>query len=219
MARTFAGMRVPESLDEKITSGSSALVVVDLQNDFVHPDGYCGRFVDVSGFAAALAPNAGLIEAAREHGVPVYYTLQTQRQDGAYSSPVWATETLRHGFEPLQCIEGTWGWRVADDVEPGPEDVLVPKLRRSGFYNTGLAAMLRARRVETVVVSGVAATGCVESTVRGALEADFFAVVPTDCIGDVAPYLVARAVTSFERLLPQGDVTSSKEIVDLWASV
>ncbi len=216
MARTFAGMRVPESLDEKITEGSSALVVVDLQNDFVHPDGYCGRFVDVSGFAAALAPNARLIEAARKHGVPVYYTLQTQREDGAYSSPVWATETLRHGFEPLQCIEGTWGWRVADDVEPAPQDVLVPKLRRSGFYNTGLAAMLRARGVGTVVVSGVAATGCVESTVRGALEADFFAVVPTDCIGDVVPDLVARAVTSFERLLPPGDVTSSKEIVDLW---
>lgn len=215
MATEFAGMMVPETLEEKLAA-RSALVVVDLQNDFVHPDGYCAKFVDVSGFAAAVTPSAALVGAARARGVPVYFTAQTQRADGSYSSPVWATETLRYGFEPLQCIEGTWGSMVTDLVAPKEGDVIVPKTRRSGFHATPLAAMLRARHVTTVVVCGVAATGCVESTVRGALEEDFFAVVAQDCIGDAAPELEDMAVTSFRRLLAPGDLTTSMAITRCW---
>lgn len=216
--KQFAGRPVPETLAEKLLPGSSALLVVDLQNDFVHPDGYCGRFVDISGFASVLAPNAQLIAAARRFGVPVFYTLQTQRADGRYSSAVWAMETLRYGFNPLQCIEGTWGWQVADEVEPRDTDVIVPKLRRSGFHGTPLANVLRGIGVETVVVSGVAATGCVESTVRGAQEEDFFAVTPIDCIGDAAPELVDAATATFERLLAPGDTTTATEVVACWAA-
>jgi nicotinamidase-related amidase len=218
MAKEFAGMRIPETLAEKVTAASAALIVVDMQNDFVHLDGYCAKFVNVSGFSAVLPSNARLIEAARLGGVPVFYTLQTQRADGGYSSPVWAMDTLRYGFEPLHCVEDTWGWQVAQGVRPAGGDVLVRKLRRGAFHGTNLASMLRTRGVDSVVVSGIAATGCVESTVRGALENDFFAIVPADCIGDAAPGLVETALSTFGRLLAPGDLTTSEEVIGLWST-
>ena len=61
-------------------------------------------------------------------------------------------------------------------------------------------------------MSGVAATGCVESTVRDAIEHDFFVVVPADCIGDATPALVQTACESFERMLLPGDLTDSSRL-------
>jgi nicotinamidase-related amidase len=174
MAIEYWGIRVPDSLAERVDPATTALVVVDLQNDFVHPHGHCAKSVPIDGFRAVLPANARLIAAARAVGIGVYYTAQVQRPDGAYASAVWIADNLRYGpsFEPMHCMEGTWGAEIADEVAPAPGEVVVRKFPRGGFRGTNLAPMLRSRGVATVVVSGVAATGCVESTTRDALESD-----------------------------------------------
>jgi nicotinamidase-related amidase len=112
----------------------------------------------------------------------------------------------------VHCIEGTWGWEIHDAVAPTTADVLLRKYRRSAFVGTNLADLLHMLRVETIIVSGVAATGCVESTVRDAIERDFFVAVPADCIGDASPELVQQACTAFERMLLPGDLTTTGQL-------
>src|SRR5688572_27357420 len=170
MAFEYWGHSIPETHEERLALGT-ALVVVDLQRDFVHPDGHCAKSMDVSHISSVLPANAQLISLARRHGIPVIYTLVTQHPEGAYASPRWIADNLRYpNFEPVHCIDGTWGWELHDDVAADADDILLRKYRRSAFVGTNLADLLHSLRKATLIVSGVAATGCVESTVRDAIE-------------------------------------------------
>jgi nicotinamidase-related amidase len=212
MAFDYLGHRIPETMRERLASGT-ALVVVDLQRDFVHPDGHCAKSMDVGNISRVLPANARLIGIARRHGIPVIYTLVTQHADGAYASPVWLADNLRYpDFVPLQCVEDTWGWQIDDRVRPEAGDVLLRKYRRSAFEGSQLTTLLRARRVQTLIVSGVAATGCVDRTVRDAIEKDFFVIVPRECIGDGTPALEEEACATFAQLLQPGDLTTCDEL-------
>ena len=219
MAFEYWGHSIPETHEERLALGS-ALVVVDLQRDFVHPAGHCAKSMDISCISSVVPANAQLISLARLHGIPVIYTLVTQHPEGAYASPRWIADNLRYpDFEPVHCIEGTWGWELHDDVAPTAAEILLRKYRRSAFVGTNLSEMLRTLRAETLIVSGVAATGCVESTVRDAIERDFFVVVPKDCIGDGTPELVQAACTTFERMLLAGDLTNTSLLAEALADV
>jgi nicotinamidase-related amidase len=212
VAFAYWGHSIPETHAERLSLGT-ALVVVDLQRDFVHPDGHCGKSMDVSHISRVLPANAELIAVARRHHLPVIYTLVTQHPEGAYASPRWIADNLRYpNFEPVHCIENTWGWQIHDDVAPTPADILLRKYRRSAFVGTNLHDLLHTLGVATLVVSGVAATGCVESTARDAIERDFFVVVPSDCIGDASPQLVQQACDAFERMLLPGDLTTTSAL-------
>jgi ureidoacrylate peracid hydrolase len=212
VAFDYWGHSIPETHEERLARGT-AVVVVDLQNDFVHHDGHCAKSMDVSHISRVLPANAELIALARRHRLPVIYTLVSQHPEGAYASPRWIADNLRYpNFEPRHCIESTWGWEVHAAVQPSANDILLRKYRRSAFVGTNLVDLLRTMHVETLVVSGVAATGCVESTVRDAIEHDFFVVVPADCIGDATPELVQRACDSFERMLLPGDLTDTAQL-------
>ena len=214
MAFEYWGHSIPETLEERLARGT-ALIVVDLQRDFVHPAGHCAKSMDVSCISSVIPANAQLISLARRHRIPVICTLVTQHLEGAYASPRWIADNLRYpNFEPVHCIEGTWGWELHDDVGTTSGDVLLRKYRRSAFVGTNLVELLHTLRVETLIVSGVAATGCVESTVRDAIEHDFFVVVPVDCIGDGTPELVQAACATFERMLLPGDLTDLSQLAD-----
>ena len=219
MAFDYWGHNIPETLEERLARGT-ALIVVDLQRDFVDPAGHCAKSMDVSYISSVVPANAQLISLARQHHIPVIFTLVTQHPKGAYASPRWIADNLRYpNFEPVHCIEGTWGWELHDEITTTPGDILLRKYRRSAFVGTNLVEVLHTLRVETLIVSGVAATGCVESTVRDAIEHDFFVVVPVDCIGDGAPELVQAACATFERMLLPGDLTDSSQLAATLAKV
>lgn len=216
------GIDIPDRFEERCDPQSCALVVVDMQNDFADPAGHCARFVDVKGFREPIGPLAELADTARRAGVPVFYTQQVQRPDGLYASPVWLADNLRVleaaglAFEPTHCMEGTWGVEVIAELAPRAGDVVVPKTRRTAFEGTNLAKLLRVHGRTTLVVGGIAATGCVESTVRDAIEKDFFVVVPSDAIGDAMPEQMEAATAAFGRLLQPGDLTSTAAVVERW---
>jgi nicotinamidase-related amidase len=217
MTFEYLGHSVPETTEERLALGA-ALVVVDLQRDFVHPEGHCAKSLGESQIGRVLSENARLIDLCRRYGVPVIYTLVTQHPEGRYASPRWIADNLRYpNFEPVHCIEGTWGWELDDTVAAQPEDILLRKYRRSAFVGTNLVEILRALRAETLIVSGVAASGCVESTVRDAIEHDYFVVVPRDCIGDSTPERVQAAVDTFEQILLPGDLTTTGQLAEMLA--
>jgi ureidoacrylate peracid hydrolase len=219
MAREYLGHILRDRLDEKIVPSRTALLVVDMQNDFVHDNGHCAKSFGlpmVSGFQSVVEPIAQLAGTARAAGVTVIYTKVVQLPDGSLASPLWLADNLRYGFEPLQCMRGTWGWEILDQLAPQPGDLVVEKTRRSAFQGTNLENLLRARGIESLVATGVAGSGCVLSTVRDAIERDYFTVVPKDCIANNNAELTQACYPEFEALLAPEDFTTLAHVAAVW---
>ncbi len=192
-----------------------------MQNDFVHDEGVCGKAFGTAmleGFQAVIGPIRRLADAARRAGVLVFYSMVTQLPDGSLASPVWLADNLRYGFEPIQCMRGTWGHRIIDELTPQPGDVVFEKTRRSCFQGTNLENLLRAHDIRSIVTVGVAASGCVESTVRDAIEKDFFVIVAQDAIGNNTPAMTEACLPTFKALLAPEDLTTTEQLIALWSA-
>ena len=85
------------------------------------------------------------------------------------------------------CFEGEWTEQISAGLEPLPEETFVYKTRHSGFFQTELEDVLRARGIETVIVAGRATSGCVEATCREGMARDFGIVLAADCCGPPGP--------------------------------
>jgi nicotinamidase-related amidase len=222
MSRTYMGHVLLDKLEEKALPARTALLIVDMQNDFVHDEGVCGKAFGtpmLEGFQATIEPIRRLKAAARAAGIPVFYSLVTQLPDGSLASPVWLADNLRYGFEPIQCMRGTWGYQVIDELALEPGDVAFEKTRRSCFQGTNFENLLRARDIRSIVTVGVAASGCVESTVRDAIEKDFFVIVAKDAIGNNTRALTEGCLPTFKSLLAPEDLTTADELLALWSAV
>jgi ureidoacrylate peracid hydrolase len=159
-----------------------ALVIVDMQNGFLRPDGFFAKGgLDWRRCAATIEPNRRVLAAARAAGVPVYFTRYTLHAD--YSDAgllgVWRPRLKTVGA----MVRDTRDWQICDELAPAPGEAIIDKTRYSAFHGTDLAARLRARGVTLVVVTGVTTNMCVESTVRDAFTLDFKVTVLEDCVG------------------------------------
>jgi len=149
----------------EVPAKGSAVIVVDMQNDFVHPDG--ALFVpDAPKTVPAIAR---LLEKARKSGVPVFYTQDWHDEDDPEFA-IWG----RHA------VAGTWGAEIVEDLKPQKGDVLIKKLRYDGFYGTSLDHLLRLKGVKRLVVVGTVANICVLHTAGSAALRWYEVVVPMD---------------------------------------
>ncbi|MFE7626116.1 cysteine hydrolase family protein [Streptomyces sp. NPDC057509] len=168
---------VPDSRDG--TTTRTALVVVDMQNDFCDPSGVFARAgLRVDALDTLIAHINTLIAAARAAGQPVIWVRMEWADDAAVGllaqrSPFLRTEGLR---------EGTWGAAVVPGLDQLPDDTVVVKARFSAFHRTALADVLERLGVGTVVVAGVRTDFCIESTVRDAFFRDLHAIVPEEAV-------------------------------------
>jgi ureidoacrylate peracid hydrolase len=176
----------------------TAVVVVDMQNDFASPGGMFARAgVDVRAIQAIVPPMAALLDAARAAGVVVVYLKMGFRPDlgdaGAPDSPTWVKHlpfevglevTAPDGTPSRILVRDTWNTDIVDELAPRDGDLVVDKNRYSGFYGTELDDLLRAREVETLVVVGATTSVCVESTVRDATFRDYRCLVVEDCVAE-----------------------------------
>ncbi len=195
-ARTFEIAGRPTPL--QVRTDRTAVVVVDMQNDFASPGGMFDRAgIDVRGIQAIVAPTATLLDAARAAGMLVVYLKMGFQPDlsdsGAPDSPTWVKHVrLQAGAEVVApngapsriLIRDTWNTDIVDDLRPHDNDVVLYKNRYSGFYNTDLDAQLRARRIDTLIVAGATTSVCVESTVRDATFRDYRCLVVEDCTAE-----------------------------------
>lgn len=83
--------------------------------------------------------------------------------------------------------KGTWDYALVDALKPEPGDIVIPKPRYSGFYNTPLDSMLRARGIRTLVFAGIATNVCVESTLRDGFFLEYFGIVLADATHQAGP--------------------------------
>jgi ureidoacrylate peracid hydrolase len=208
-------MEILRSLKERCDPRLAALLVVDVQNDFVSPEGSAGkRGEDVSG-ALAMIPNLlALIEAARRVALTIVYIRTTHSE--WTDTPSWIyRSSQKSGLST--CREGTWGAEFYEGISPRPSERVVIKHRYSAFINTDLNTILRARGIQSVLVCGVATNVCVETSARDAYMFDYYVTVIDDCS---AAYDAKLHMTTLENVRRHfGLVASSAEIAEVWSSL
>jgi ureidoacrylate peracid hydrolase len=169
-----------------LVPGRTVLVLIDLQRDFLHPDGwYAKRGIDLSHMRLVIEPSLRLLAAARGAGVPVVWTRHGYK-DGSDAGPFMQ---LRPFLRDGGLRQGTWGFDIQDDFDVRPEDWIVEKARLSAFFNTNLEVVLRGLQAETVLIGGVLTNQCVAATSKDAMFRDFKPIVVAECTGTTLPHL------------------------------
>ena len=158
----------------------TALLIVDLQNDFLHPEGAYGRAGQSAGAIAALpARIAPLAEAIRGRGgwvVSAQFTLVPGKGGEPFISP--HLKTLRPFLGKGDFAPGSWGNSMVRELQPA--DITVEKVAYSAFYMSRLEFVLRKAGIETLIVGGIVTNGGIASTVRDAQVRDFATIVLSD---------------------------------------
>ncbi len=169
----------------------TALVVIDPQRDFLHPQGwYATKGVDIEHMRRCIEPIKQLVAACRDSRVPIIWTRHGFRdaEDGGWL--VSMRPFLRDGG----LRTGTWGYQVLDELGAREDERYVEKNRLSAFYQTNLELQLRALDAETVVIAGVLTNQCVAATSKDAMFRDFKPVVVEEATGTTLPHLHAPAL-------------------------
>jgi ureidoacrylate peracid hydrolase len=197
---------------------AAAVLVIDVQNDFCHPEGTRAKSGCDTTAVTAMVPNLQqFIAACRQQQIAVRFVHTTH--DKYTDSPAWIAR--RPPYRPVRtssnrtCQTDTWGSEPYL-IAPGQGDLLVTKHRYSAFAGTDLNLLLRAHGKTALLCTGVATDVCVESTIRDALSRDYYITLVDDCC---ASYTSAahRATTSVVAA-HFGRVMSSDEILSGWTS-
>jgi nicotinamidase-related amidase len=198
--------------------GKTALVVVDLQNEFVRD----GGLIQVKEAKATLDTNKKLIEFVREHAMPVIYTKMSLHDD-------WALPMKMIRFTEPDRIQGKAllpGHKryfsdvgreldvtdIVAEVYPEKEDHIVNKKWFDAFNGTHLSSLLHGLSVEYVMVTGTVTHICVESTAKGAFNHGYFPVIVSDGVSTFAPeHFIKEMLNQFAGLW--GRVMTSLEVI------
>ncbi len=182
-----------------------ALLVVDPQQDFLHPDGdlYCGVASDGTDSSTVIERINEVAALARENDVPIVWSKERHRKDGSDRG----TELLWESATHTTC--GTWGEEFVNelDVDPdalGPAEYVVEKRRYNLFYGTDLDHLLRTFDIDTVLLTGVTTSVCVHYTAQGALERDYVFRTIEDCTADETKELHEAGLRCQNHLQPGG---------------
>jgi ureidoacrylate peracid hydrolase len=158
-----------------------ALLVVDMQNGFCHPEGSFNRIdMGVEGAVEAVRNAAIAVAQARRAGIPVVFTRHLYRPGRADEG-----RALKQNSPALAGVDGletgTWDAEVMAELGCGPGDLVVDKVRFDAFQWTSLEPLLRGLGVDELVVCGVITNICVETTIRSAFMRDFPVIMLADC--------------------------------------
>jgi ureidoacrylate peracid hydrolase len=186
----------PEPLT--IDPARSAVIVVDMENDFAAKGGMFDRAgADIFGAQKAVAPTAKVLAAARQAGLKIIYLKMGYRPDLSDLGAPDSVNRTRHlkfgvgqkilapdGRESRILIRDTWDTDIVPELKPQAGDIVIYKTRFSGFYQTDLDATLKKLGIKYLIVTGVTTSICVESTVRDAMFRDYLCVLLRDCMSE-----------------------------------
>ncbi|GAA5167534.1 isochorismatase family cysteine hydrolase [Viridibacterium curvum] len=177
-----------------IDPARTALIVIDMQRDFMEPGGF-GETLgnDVSLLRSAVEPIKALLAGARELGMLVIHTREGHRPDMADAPPAKVARgapSMRIGdVGPMGriLIRGEPGHEIIPELAPVPGELIVDKPGKGAFYATDLQLVLVNRAIDTLIVCGVTTEVCVHTTVREGNDRGFRCVVPADCCASYFP--------------------------------
>jgi nicotinamidase-related amidase len=187
-----------------------ALLIIDMQRDFVDPGGF-GEALgnDVSLLRKAVQPALQVLEAARKASILVIHTREGHRPDLSDLPPSkkargkLATGIGDPGPMGRILVQGEYGHDIIDELKPAPGEPVIDKPGKGAFYATDLEAILRSRNIRQLVVCGVTTEVCVNTTVREANDRGFDCLVLADC---VASYFPEFQRVALEMIKAQGGI-------------
>ena len=223
MSKIVFGKEVLTALDELVLPQHTALIVVDVQNDFCSPDGYIDKVEssNMEMMQACIDHLVGLLAEARQAGIMIIYVQATNYPNYIFKSAPDLARKIE-SLNPdslLMCVDGEWGHQIVDKLKPLPDEIIIKKHRHNSFMGTGLDTLLRSNGIETLVITGVTTERCVLATITGAIAHDYYVVVPRDCVAsqNVEMHKAALLVIS-GNLLKEG-VTDSTQTINAWRGV
>jgi len=181
----------------KIDLNRTAVIVVDMQNDFCSKGGLLdAQGVDVSIIQSIVPQIRTVLAAARKTGLKIIYLQMAYKPDlsdvGPQGSPNWnanrqvgSTVTAPNGRKGRILIRGTWNTEIVEGLKPEPGDITLYKTRFSGFYQTNLDSILKGLGARSLIVTGCTTSVCVESTIRDAVFRDYSPILLSDCTAEV----------------------------------
>jgi nicotinamidase-related amidase len=193
-----------------VPASRSALLIVDLQNDFLHPDGAYGRAgqsaPEIAALPARLQPLADLVRAKGAWIVSTHFTLVPAKGGEPIVSP--HLKELRPFLAKGDFLPGAWGHALVDALQPA--DLSVEKIAYSAFYQTRLEWVLRKCGIDRLIVGGIVTNGGVASTVRDAHVRDIQTVVLSDGCAAFSPKVHETAIAA---LAPVSRIATIAEVI------
>jgi nicotinamidase-related amidase len=174
----------------------TALIVVDMQNDFVKE----GGTLVVPGAEETIPEIQNLLTLAREAGIKVIFTQDTH-DEGDPEWEIW----------PEHVRKGSWGWRIVDELQPLEGELVIRKVRYDAFYGTHLDHCLRVWGVDTLVICGTVANICVHYTAASAALRWFKVIIPKDATSALDPFDLEASLRQTAFLF-NGKITQSEAI-------
>jgi nicotinamidase-related amidase len=202
--------------EERLDPARTALVLIDIQNDFCHPNGVFGRLGhDLSMMPLMAERTRVLLDAARRKRMPIIFVRATY-DDEVLAGPLAETYNRRQFLES-QCLEGSFGadWYGGLAPDPrAPNEIVVTKHRFSAFWGTEIDLYLRSNGIRNLVFTGVVTSGCVESTLRDAFFRDYYVACARDCVAEASPERHRAALHKMEQAF--GAVYDAAQIAAVW---
>jgi ureidoacrylate peracid hydrolase len=175
----------------RIPVEETALLLIDMQNAFTHPEGTLALSgADIRACAAAVENVIPVLETCRRLGIPDIWTLQHHLpQDRGREGHRIAAHTAKRSR--VASLQGTWDAEIHERLLPylQPSSQRIDKHRFGAFYSTRLETLLHALGVRTLIITGTTTNACVDTTVREAYMRDYDIVVVQDCVGGLDPEL------------------------------
>ena len=160
-----------------------ALLVIDMANAWTRPD----HAFSCDGMDTIIPAHQALLAAARDKGIPIIFTTT------AYQDPrgIHTDAGLWHLKIPVETLEeGSEAAAIDSRIEPRPGEQVIVKKRASAFHGTMLAGFLRARQVDTLIITGVTCSACVRNSTEDAIADGFRPIVVREAVGDRVPGVV-----------------------------
>jgi nicotinamidase-related amidase len=183
----------------KLPVKKSALVIVDMQNDFVKE----GGSLLVPAAIETVSNIKHLISIFRKKGAQVIYTQDTHFE-GDKEWEIW----------PVRCKKDSWGWKIINEIKPRNEDMVFQKNRYDGFYGTSLEHYLRIWGIENLVITGTVSNICVANTASSAGLRWYHIIVPADSISAQNEFDQALTLRQVS-FLYNGDISKSCKNIHL----
>jgi nicotinamidase-related amidase len=183
----------------RLDLAKTAILAIDMQNDFCHPDGWLAHIgVDVTPARSPIEPLKTLLPQLRAANIPVIWVNWGNRPDlmniSASSRHVYNPTGVGVGLgDPLPkngakvLMAGSWAAAVVDELDQKPEDICVDKYRMSGFWDTPLDSILRNLGKTTLLFAGVNADQCVMATLQDANFLGYDCILVKDCTATTSP--------------------------------
>lgn len=208
--------------DVRLDVARTAFVIVDMQNDFCHPEGWLGTIgVDVSPARAAIAPISRMLPIVRSRNIPVIWLNWGNRPDrlnlGPSTHHVYDNagrgpglgDALRNGAHVLEL--GSWSAAIVNELAAASDDIHVAKYAMSGFWDTPLDSILRNLDVTTLLFAGVNLDQCVLNTLQDASFRGYDCVLVEQCCATTSPAF-CTAATLYNIRQCYGFVASSEAL-------